>query len=188
MEARMKKLITTHWVSLDGYVDGPGGSMDWLRVDEEMMAYEQAMVADADTLMLGRGTYGDFAGYWPGVARNEAADPNERRYAQRLDRMRKVVVSRTLQSAAWPETDVLGELTAESVGRLKAGEGTIVVYGSVKVVRELVRLRMVDEVHLLVHPLTVGSGTLLFDMRVELELVRVQPFASGATLGVYRLG
>src|SRR5688500_7944664 len=109
MEFRMKKLITTHWVSLDGYVDGPSGSMDWLRVDEEMMAYEQAMVADADTLMLGRGTYGDFAGYWPGVARDDAAVPEQRRYAQRLDQMLKVMVSRSLQSAAWPETEVLGE-------------------------------------------------------------------------------
>ena len=81
---------------------------------------------------------------------------------------------------------MIGALTAESVGRLKAGAGSIVVYGSVTVVRELVRLRLVDEVHLLVHPLTVGSGTLLFDTRVELEPIRQQVFASGVTLMVLR--
>lgn len=182
----MKKLVTTHWVTLDGYVAGPGDAMDWIRADDDMMAYEQALVGGADTLLLGRGTYGDFAGYWPNVARDPSAAPGQRNYAQRLDQMHKVMASRTLTAGAWPQTEVIGELTAASIGRLKAGTGSIVVYGSVTVVRELVRLRLVDEVHLLVHPLTVGSGTLLFDTRVELEPIRQQPFASGVTLMVLR--
>jgi dihydrofolate reductase len=184
----MKTITTTHWVTLDGYVDGLGGAMDWIRADDEMRDYEMAVVAGADTLLLGRGTYEDFLGYWPSVAADASADPGQRAYAQRLDVMHKVVVSRTLETASWPESNILRELTAESVDRLKQGTGSLVVYGSVQVVRELVRLRLIDEVHLLVHPLMVGSGTPLFDDRVELERVRVEAFASGVTLGVYRLG
>lgn len=184
----MKTLVTTHWVTLDGYVAGPGDSMDWIRADDDLRDYELALVNGADTLLLGRGTYGDFLGYWPAVARDPSAEPSQRAYAQRLDQLHKLVASRTLTEGTWPTSAVISDLTAESVAQLKAGVGSIVVYGSVTVVRELVRLRLVDEVHLLVHPLTVGSGTLLFDTRVELEPIRQQVFASGVTLMVFGLG
>jgi dihydrofolate reductase len=187
MEVLMKTIVTTHWVSLDGYVAGPDGSMDWIRADSDMERYELDLVGGADTLLLGRGTYEDFAAYWPLVARDGSAEAGQRRYAQRLDEMQKVAVSRTLSAPAWPQTELMGELSAESVGRLKAGDGAIVVYGSVQVVSQLVQLRLVDEIHLLVHPLTLGSGTRLFDQRVELERVRLQPFSTGVALMVYRL-
>lgn len=184
----MKTLITTHWVTLDGYVAGPEGALDWIRADDDLMRYEMALVNGADTLLLGRGTYGDFSGYWPTVAADATAEPGQRVYAQRLDRLKKVVASRTLDVASWPESEILRDVTTDSIGKLKQGPGTIIVYGSVQVVRELARLRLADEIHLLVHPLTVGSGTPLFDTRVDLERVRVEPFVSGVTLAVYRLG
>ena len=56
----MKTIVTTHWVTLDGYVAGPGGSMDWIRADSDMERYELALVNESDTLLLGRGTYEDF--------------------------------------------------------------------------------------------------------------------------------
>jgi dihydrofolate reductase len=183
----MKTIVTTHWVTLDGFVSGPGDSMDWIRADEDLMNYEMALVKSADTLLLGRGTYEDFAGYWPAVARDSAADPSQRSYAQRLDQMQKVVVSRSLTKPAWPESKVMRQLSTTGVGELTSGDGTIVVYGSVQVVRELARLRLIDEIHLLVHPLAVGSGTPLFDTRVELELRRSQAFASGVMMSVYGL-
>jgi Dihydrofolate reductase len=70
----MRKIIATMWTSLDGFVAGPDDEMDWVRLDEQMMAYEQTLVDEADILMLGRITFGDFAGHWPLLANEPKPD------------------------------------------------------------------------------------------------------------------
>lgn len=186
----MRKLIYSAWITLDGYVDGPNGEMDWIRGDEEMSRYETGLVSDADTLMLGRQTYLDFAGYWPATAKNPDAPAWEQAYGQKVDQLHKVVVSRTLKDTIWKEASILAELSTDAVADLKAGPGkNIVMYGSVGVLQQLAKMGLVDEYHLLVHPLLVGGGRRLFeriDERVDLERVEVAPFPSGATLMVYR--
>jgi dihydrofolate reductase len=186
----MRKLIYTAWTTLDGYIAGPAGEMDWIRGDEEMSAYEIGVVSDADTLMLGRQTYLDFAGYWPAAAKDPSKPQWERTYGARVDGLHKVVVSRTLKEAPWQEATILNELTAEKVAALKGGTGkNIVMYGSASVVQQLAAMGLVDEFHLLVHPLVLGGGRLLFeniDGRVELERAAAEPFKSGVVKLVYR--
>ncbi len=186
----MKKLIYTAWVTADGYVAGPAGEMDWILGDAQMSEYEIGVVSDADTLMLGRQTYLDFAGYWPATARNTQAPKWEQTYGRKVDALHKVVVSRTLKEARWGEASIIPELTREAVESLKAGSGkNIVMYGSVAVLQQLAGMELVDEFHLLVHPVLVGGGRRLFehiDNRLELERATVDAFASGVTLTVYR--
>lgn len=184
----MRKLIYSAWITLDGYVDGPKGEMDWIRGDGQMSQYEIGLVSDADTLMLGRQTYLDFAGYWPAVARNPDAPEWEQTYARKIDQLHKLVVSRSLEDTIWKQASILSDLSA--VSTLKAGTGkNIVMYGSVGVLQQLTRLGLVDEYHLLVHPVLMGGGRRLFegiDQRLDLERVEVTPFPGGATLTVYR--
>lgn len=186
----MGKLIATHWTTLDGYIAGPQGEMDWLLGDEEMSDYEIGLVSEADMLMFGRQTYLDFAGYWPATVRNPDAPPWERTYAGRVDALKKVVISRTLKQAVWKEADIWSELSPERIGNLKSGgDKTIVIYGSAEIVQQLTNMGQIDEYHLLVHPVILGAGRLLLENiehRVRLERVSTTPFKSGVMLMIYR--
>jgi dihydrofolate reductase len=81
----MRNIITTTWVTLDGYIVGPNGEMDWIGeiYDEAMGLYESELVSSADTLLLGRVTYQSFAGSWPHVPDNPSAPEDEKAYARK---------------------------------------------------------------------------------------------------------
>ena len=193
----MRKIIATMWVTLDGFVAGPDDGMDWVCLDEQMMAYELALVEEAGILMLGRVTFGDFSGHWPQLA-NETApqtgeissiDEMQRAYARRLDAMRKIVVSRSGNVAEWRNSEMLSAINENDIGRLKRESGgDIVIYGSVSIIDALSNLNLVDEYHLLLHPVTVGNGRPLFSGPLKLELQSAEPFQSGIVLAKYRAG
>jgi dihydrofolate reductase len=188
----MRRIVVTEWVTLDGYVAGPSGEMDWVGrfYDEEMGRYETELVTGGDTLLLGRRTYDSFAGSWPSVPDRPGVSDAERDYALLLNAMRKVVVSRTLTDPTWHHTDVLTDVRREEIDRLKAEQGTdIIVYGSASLVRQLTDLHLVDVYHLLVHPVVLGGGLPLFgDVAhgTELALDSVTPHGSGVVRLVYR--
>jgi dihydrofolate reductase len=193
----MRKIIATMWVSLDGFVAGPDDGMDWVRLDEQMMAYEQALVDEAGILMLGRITFGDFAGHWPHLANGhepETGDPTDldamhRAYARRIDAMRKIVVSRSGVVAEWRGSETLPAITESCVGRLKREPGgDIVIYGSISVINALSDLHLIDEYHLLLHPIALGKGRSLVNNTLKLELISAEPFQSGVVLARYRAG
>ena len=83
----MRNIITTTWVTLDGYIAGPNGEMDWVaeHYDDAMAVYETEIVNQADTLLLGRVTYQSFAGSWPHVADSPGASEGEKAYARMLN-------------------------------------------------------------------------------------------------------
>ena len=183
----MSRLVVSMWTTLDGFVAGPDDSMDWLRADNDLMDYEIGLVEGAGALLLGRITHADFAGYWPGVAAGEIdADEGNRRYARRLDRLDKVVASRSGDVAAWPRTRRIEQVTDAEIGRIKAqADGDVVVYGSLSVIATLNALNAIDEYHLVVNPTLLGSGkpVLGADRRpTELDLLGCRPFSSGAVL------
>ena len=179
----MRKIIVSMWTTLDGYVAGPHDEMDWLAPDDQMAAYETSLVENAEALLLGRGTHADFAATWPSIARDEAKADATRAYAQRVDAMPKIVVSRSGRTADWDNTSRLDSLDERSVARLKAGgDGCLVVYGSLTVIAALQRIDAVDEYHLLMHPTALGEGKALFASPVCLQLESVEAFTSGALL------
>src|SRR6202000_128233 len=126
----------------------PDDKMEWLRGDAEMMQYEQSFVDAGDTLLLGRKTFGDFARYWPSIAKGE--DPvqplpmpieQQRRYARTIDPMKKVVVSSSGKVAAWRNVSVVS--TIDDIAALKREAGkNIAMYGSLSVVRELSKIQL----------------------------------------------
>jgi dihydrofolate reductase len=154
----VRRIVVSMWTTLDGYVAGLQDEMDWLEVDDAMMAYEKSLVTAAEALLLGRRTHADFAGAWPKIARDDAEAPATRAYAQRVDDMPKIVVSRSGQTAGWDNTSRLDSLE---------------------------QLGAVDEYHLLIHPTAIGEGKALFAAPTRLQLHAVETFPSGVTLMRY---
>jgi dihydrofolate reductase len=189
----VRRILTTTWVSLDGFIAGPNNEMDWVGryYDETMGAYETELVRGGDTLLLGRTTYDSFAGSWPSVPDREEVSEGEKVYARLLNSMRKVVVSASLTDPSWEHTDVLTGVRRGEIERLKQEPGSdIIVYGSASLVRQLTDLGLVDEYHLLVHPVVLGGGKPLFggvSGSTDLGLESVTPHPSGVVRMVYRL-
>jgi dihydrofolate reductase len=188
----MRRIITTTWVTLDGYVAGPNGDMGWVGeiYDDAMGAYEYDLVNAVDTLLLGRVTYESFAGSWPHVPESPTASEGEKTYARRLNAMRKVVVSTSLDRADWNNSTLLREITAESIGQLKSEPGgDMLIYGSASVVQALTSLGLIDEYQVLVHPVLVGGGKPLFGAlteQVKLKLVDSKTHPSGVVMLTYQ--
>jgi dihydrofolate reductase len=188
----MRNIITTTWVTLDGFIAGPKGELDWVGelYDDAMGVYENDLVNSADTLLLGRVTYESFAGSWPHVPDNPTASEGEKAYARRLNAMRKVVFSRTLDRVEWNNSTLLKEVTPEATEQLKRGPGRdMLIYGSASLVRTLTDLGLIDEYQLLVHPVILGSGKPLFhDLKeqVKLKLVNTKTHPSGVVVLSYQ--
>jgi dihydrofolate reductase len=181
----MRKVIVTMWVTLDGCIAGPNGEMDWVaqHFDEAMGKYEDEVVSAADTLLLGRVTYESFAGSWPKVPDNPSASEGEKAYARKLNAMRKIVFSRTLEKVEWNNSTLMKEILAEEIEHLKQQQGRdILIYGSASIVQALTNLGLIDEYQLLVYPIVLGSGKPLFQgitSRVHLNLVKTEAPGSG---------
>lgn len=186
----MRRLTASSWITADGFIADPEGSLDWVIGDEELAAYETALIEEADTVMLGRVTYQMLASYWPQAPTSPNAAPWEKAYAEKINVLGKIAVSRSLQDAPWRPTRILRDVTPAAVAAVKEGsDRRIVTFGSAMLVQGLLQLGLVDELHLLIHPVLLGAGKSLFgalDERARLERVRVEPFRSGVTLMVYR--
>jgi len=181
-----RDLIVTENITLDGVVDASEG---WFTVTDygdrsDMSAVEKAHRESADAVLFGRVTFEQMAGYWP----NLEEDPTG--VADYLNTTQKYVVSRTLSEPSWQNSTVLGGDLADEVTKLKNADGrAIVATGSIRLVRELARLDLVDEYRLFVYPVVLGRGERLFADATEmpkLTLAEATPFRSGIVLMRYR--
>lgn len=182
----MRKLTAGLFISLDGVVEEPS---HWHLpyFNDEMGEAVTAQLTSADTLLLGRRTYDSFAGAWP---EREAEGGEEAETAKLIGDLRKVVVSRQDLTFTWRNTELLRGDLVEAVAALKnePGEADISMAGSISVVRRLLAAGLIDELHLLVHPIAVRKGMRLFDegeTPIPLRLVSARPFTTGVTYLVY---
>jgi dihydrofolate reductase len=180
----MRKLSLQQLVSLDGYSleEGTEFFRWWgtMPNDDELEEYFVATLRRAGTHIMGRVTYESMAGHWPTSPEPVAPVMND---------IPKVVFSKTLLSADWPESRIARGDTAEEIARLKAEPGgDIVAHGGVRFVQSLARLGVVDEYRLYVYPIAICSGSSLFagiDSPQPLRLVSNKAFPSGAVELVY---
>jgi dihydrofolate reductase len=182
----MRKIVAGLFISLDGVVEAPD-QWHFPYFNEEMGAAVDATLGRADTMLLGRKTYDSFAGAWP---EREAAGGEDAPFAKALGDARKIVVSRQPLQFTWRNSEQLQGEFIEAVTALKnePGEGTIAMSGSVSVVRQLLAAGLLDELHLLVHPIAVRKGMRLFDegeSSIPLALLSSQTFKTGVLNLVY---
>ncbi|MGY2895702.1 dihydrofolate reductase family protein [Deinococcus sp. UYEF24] len=174
----MSNLVVSEFLSLDGVMEEPGWTAPYW--NDEIAAFKGAEMADASALLLGRLTYSGFAQAWPALNDEESG-------GARMNAIPKHVASTTLKRADWQNSSVLGPDVAAEVAGLKAKDGgDILVYGSGQLTRFLLECGLVDQLNLLVYPVTLGSGKRLFgETPVKLKLTESRTFSSGVVLMQY---
>ncbi len=178
----MRKIVAGLFISLDGVIEAPD-QWHFPYFNDEMGQAVGSLMAAADTMLLGRVTYQEFAAYWPHQG-------SEVEGADHMNNTPKLVVSTTLDRVEWQNSTLIKGNVAEELARLKQQPGKdISITGSATLVRSLLRDGLLDELRLLVHPIVVGHGKRLFqDMseRVELKLVDSQTFSTGVLYLTYQ--
>jgi dihydrofolate reductase len=186
----VRKIVVTEFISLDGIFEDPGGAENykhggWTRAywSDEIGKIKFAELMAADAHLLGRVTYEGFAKAWP-----NAKDTGE--FGDRMNNLPKYVISTTLQKAEWNNSTIIKENVPEAISKLKQQPGQdILVAGSGQLVRTLNQHGLVDEYHLLVYPVVLGSGKRFFkdenDM-LSLKLVEAKPVGSSVVYLVYQ--
>ena len=191
-ENTLRKIIVSMRVTLDGFIAGPHGEMDWMEefLDEALANYESELQKMVDTTLFGRVTYEGFESYWPKVALDPASPQGMVEYAQQLNAMRKIVFSKTLSRVEWNNSILVKEIVPEEIIKMKQEPGRdMVIHGSASIVRTLTNLGLIDQYQLLVFPVVLGSGKPLFQdilHRVKLSLVSTKTHPSGIMVLTYQ--
>ncbi len=188
----MRNIIVSMRVTLDGFIAGPQGEMEWMEefFDEALATYESELQKTVDTALFGRVTYQGFESYWPKVALDPTSPPDLVEYAHQLNAMRKLVFSKTLSRVEWNNATLVREIVPEDITQLKQEPGhDMLIHGSASIVRTLTNLGLIDRYQLLVYPVVLGSGKPLWSDikdRVPLKLVETQTHPSGVVLFSYQ--
>ncbi len=166
----MRKIIVTEFMSLDGVIENPQWTFKYW--NDQIAGFKAEETSANEDLLLGRVTYEGFAAAWPN---RKDEDPG----AAYFNGTRKYVVSNTLDKAEWNNSVIIKGNAIEEITKLKQQDGpNIVVHGSAKLAQSLIQNKLVDEIRLLVYPLTLGTGQRLFteDTKVTMKLVSSRNF------------
>lgn len=181
----MTKIIHFVHTSLDGFVEGPNGEFDWAVMGPELSAYGFGLNERGETFLYGRVVWDMMAGFWP-QAESMSDDAHDLAFAPVWRKAPKIVVSRTLDSAEWNTTVVS---TIEEVAQLKEqADGDILLMGGASLAGALTAARLIDEHHVVVHPVLLGGGKRLFaegESRRPLRLVESRVLDGRAVLSVH---
>jgi dihydrofolate reductase len=178
----MTRVVLQMGISIDGFVTAEDGSQPWLGDpgDDAAQRWRLETVRGADAHLMGRVTYLEMASHWPTSDSDYAAPMNE---------IPKVVFSKTLETADWPESRIASGDLAEEIERIRAElGGYAIAYGGASFARSLIREGLVDEYRLNVQPAALGAGKPIFSELpepIKLELVEARPFGAGNVGHVY---
>jgi dihydrofolate reductase len=187
-EIAMRKLIVALQTSLDGFIEGPNGELDWaMAEDKETWKEMNETLNSVDAIILGRKMYPAYEQYWLALLANPTGTDNENAYAQRADKIPHIVLSKTLQKVTWHVTRIVRDV--EEIRKMKQESGKdMLTFGGATLVSSLMNLGLVDELRLMVNPLFLGGGKALFkDVRDRhtLKLVQAKPLKTGKVSLIY---
>ena len=183
----MRELIYSMGVSLDGFIAGPGGEIDWSAPDEELHRFHNERVREIGAQLCGRRLYETML-YWETAHEDPSLGETEREFAAIWQDLPKIVFSTTLKTVEgnWR---LATDGVADEVARLKEQPGKDLAVGGAGLASTCTRLGLVDEYQLFVSPVVLGGGTPYFpalDERIELELVETRTFGSRVVFLRYR--
>ena len=185
-----RKIISFMHISLDGFVAGLNGELDWVKVDEEMFDYVGKRINEGDTALYGRVTYEMMENYWPTAADNPNATKHDIEHSKWYKKVHKVVLSKTMNGVGLTNTEIISDDITDGINEIKqsgsasGGSNDILLFGSPTATHSLSRLNLIDGYWLFVNPIILGSGIpLSVDIKdkIKLNLLTTQRFTSGVT-------
>lgn len=184
----MRKLKLQVQMTLDGFVAGPEGQLDWMWIgkpDESILQRVIELADSCDTILLGRKMTPGFIDYWENVVDNQPESP-EQPLAQRMVNMHKIVFSHTQTDIKGRNLKVENGDLAAAVQALKKQDGKdIMVYGGANFASSLIGLNLIDEYFIFRSPVAIGNGLSIFKEQKVLELVSSTPYKNGKVIDKY---
>lgn len=184
----MRKVVLLMHVSLDGFVGGPNGEMDWIHVDDEMFDTVGKLTDEADTAIYGRVTYEMMESYWPTAAEQPTATKHDIEHANWVNAAVKIVISKTLKETdpiviGWNNTRIIHDNLPGEIQKLKQQRGkNLLMIGSPTTVHSFMQHKLIDEYRLYINPVILGNGIPLFKWikdRINLKLLEAKTFKAG---------
>src|ERR1700740_590401 len=156
---KMRNLIFFMHTSLDGFVAGLNGEMDWIKVDEEMFDFVATMTDRADTALYGRVTYEMMQSYWPTAGEQPNASKHDKEHSAWYNKVSKIVLSNTMSEKGLDKTTVISDQLSDNINKIKKQDGkNILIFGSPGASQSLLNQRLIDEFWLFVNPIILGQG------------------------------
>ena len=184
----MRKLKLQMNITIDGFVAGLKGEVDWMAspTDELQLKLLNELTESMDTMIMGRGMVNEFTTYWENIVNNEPNSP-EYPYEKIFVDTPKIIFSRTVTSVKGKNTTVENDDLVQAINKLKRQSGKdIIVYGGANFVSNLLRNNLVDELYLFVNPLAIGEGLRIFHDRVNLSFINSTSYANGIIANQYQ--
>lgn len=170
-------------VSLDGFVAGPDGEMNWIKVDQEIFDFVGERIEKTDTALYGRVTYEMMENYWPTAGDKPSASKHDLEHSKGYNNAHKIVLSKTMQAEDRPNTEILSDDLPSRIEEIKQQEGSeILLFGSPTATHALTELNLIDGYWLFVNPIVLGQGVPLFvntKDKINLTLLSSKQFSSG---------
>ncbi|MBD3627445.1 dihydrofolate reductase family protein [Cyclobacterium sp.] len=188
----MRKLKLQVQLTVDGFIEGEKGEMDWMTMNwsDDLKSYVDGLLQPVDTILLGRHLAAGFIPHWEAVA-NDKENP-EREAGIKFTEIHKIVFSKTLTKSLWENTAIENGDFVEAIKALKQQPGSeMIVYGGGKFVSSLIREKLIDELHLFINPAIIGKGMSIFkeaEPSQKLSLLASRQFACGIVVLVYQTG
>lgn len=169
--------------SLDGFVAGLNGEMDWINIDDAIFDFVATMTNKADTALYGRVTYDMMQSYWPTAGEKPNASKHDIEHSAWYNKVLKVILSKTISEKGLDNTKVIGDRLADNINKIKKQEGkNILIFGSPTASHSLLSQGLIDEFWLFVNPVLLGHGIPLFKgvpERTKLKLIETKTFSCG---------
>jgi dihydrofolate reductase len=179
----MRNLIFFMHTSLDGFVAGLNGEMDWINLDDSMFDFVATMTDKADTALYGRVTYEMMQSYWPTAGEQLNATKHDIEHSTWYNKVSKIVLSKTINDSGLHNTKVISDQLSDNINKLKQQDGkNILIFGSPGASQSLLNQDLIDEFWLFVNPVILGQGIPLFKNitgTTKLKFVESKTFACG---------
>ena len=188
----MRKIISFMHVSLDGFVAGLNGELDWVKIDQEIFDYVGKRISEGDTALYGRVTYQMMENYWPTAGDKPKASKHDVEHSKWYNNVHKVVLSQTMKGSGLTNTKIISDNLPDRVNEIKqprpasggSGSKDILLFGSPTATHSLIQLNLIDGYWLFVNPIILGRGIPLFaDIKdkIKLNLLTTRQFTCGVT-------
>lgn len=170
-------------ISLDGFVAGPNGEMDWITINDEIFTHVEKRISKGDTALYGRVTYDMMESYWPTAADKPDASRHDIEHSKWYKQAHKIVLSKSMKGVRRNNTTIISDDITEHINGIKQQPGNeILLFGSPRATHALIQQDLIDGYWLFVNPVVLGEGIPLFvnnKPKTKLRLESTHQFTSG---------